>query len=517
MTTRTRKKAPPEPGVTPGGLQPPTPGSGWQNRITGHGQEPPEQLLANPLNWRTHPAFQQEAVIQTLNQIGWIQDVVVNQTTGHVIDGHLRVAVAISKGEPRVPVTYVQLSPDEEKLALATFDPLGALAVADRDLLAELLKDVSPFVEDDTLVKLLDDLGNGSLLQVGISGSLDDLVEEEKAPAPGLSAGGGVRLDEVGSEVTDQEPDALKELARRWGTAPGQTWLIPSGVTGGREHVLKIGDATSMADVGPLKAYLTRESVIVTSPPYGMGQAYEDGYTDLNPMVKRGPRDHRGPDQHGGRPTEEGIATWLQLMESFCATWAPLVGAAAINLADHTVAPEPGYGRHTFGDLVSICELAEWRYVATRMWVKPPMLGNNPYWLNSYKCIPEFEYVGFFSTPGKFPFKPVSERVPASEEWRFRARWEFGTVPSQQMAKGFHPAAFPVELPRRCTLLFTDPGGTVVDPFLGSGTTMVAAESLGRLCVGVEKDPIFAAMNLERMSRMGLSPRCVTPKATNGK
>ena len=163
---------------------------------------------------------------------------------------------------------------------------------------------------------------------------------------------------------------------------------------------------------------------------------------------------------------------------------------------------------------MKLAEDAGWKYVATRMWVKPPMLGNNPYWLNSYKTIPEFEYIGFFTSPGKFPFRPVSERVPQSEDWRFRSRWEFGTVPSQQMSKGFHPAAYPVELPRRCTLLFTDPGGTVVDPFLGSGTTVVAAESLGRLCVGVEKDPVFAAMALERLTRMGLSPRCISKNET---
>jgi len=484
--------------------------SHWKNRIVGQGEEPPDNLLANPLNWRVHPAFQQEAMIQALSQIGWVQRVIVNQTTGHVLDGHLRVAVAITKGEPAVPVSYVALSPDEERLVLATLDPLANLAVADQDLLKELLGQVSPFVTDDTLTKLLADLGNGQVLPVGATPDLDDLLKEETAPEPPLSPGGGIKLDEVGREIEDQEPDQLLELAKRWGTAPGQTWLIASGVTPGREHVLKIGSCTDRLTVDPLKPYLPKGAVIVTSPPYGMGQAYEAGYEGSHhgPITKRSAKDHRGPDQTGGRPTEAGIADWLQLMEAFCDVWAPRVHAAAINLADHTVAPTPGYGRHTYGDLVSIAELTGWKYVATRMWVKPPMLGNNPYWLNSYKCIPEFEYVGFFSTPGEFPFRPVSERVPASEDWRFRARWEFGTVGSQQMAKGFHPAAFPVELPRRCTLLFTDPGGTVVDPFLGSGTTMVAAESLGRLCVGVESDPVFAAMALERLTRLGLSPRC---------
>ena len=61
----------------------------WRNRIVGQGTEPPENLLANPQNWRVHPAFQQAAVMATLDEIGWIQQVVVNQVTGHVIDGQV--------------------------------------------------------------------------------------------------------------------------------------------------------------------------------------------------------------------------------------------------------------------------------------------------------------------------------------------------------------------------------------------------------------------------------------------
>jgi DNA modification methylase len=477
----------------------------WRNRITNQGEEPPENLLANPLNWRVHPALQQEAVRAALDEIGWIQRVVVNETTGHVIDGHLRVAVAISKGEKAVPVSYVRLSPDEERLALATFDPLGALAVADHDTLNQLLAEVRPYVADEALTKLLADLARGDLLPVGETPDLDGLLGgEEKAPEPSLSRAGGERLDEVAAEV-----EGLPDLVARWGVAPGQTWAIPSGTTPGQSHILVVDDCLEVEiESIPVGA------VIVTSPPYGMGQDYEVGpegvgqFQDTSaPPPKRGKGDRGSPDRKGGRPTDQGIAAWLELIERFAARWAPRVAAACINLADHTVAPTPGYGRHTYGDLVSVCELAGWRLVGTRIWHKGPVWGNNAYWLSTYKPVPEYEYVGLFMSPGAFPFKPVSERVPQSEEWRFRSLWGFPSVPSQQASKGFHPAAFPTELPRRCALLLTDPGGTVVDPFAGSGTTLVAAESLGRLGVAVEQDPAYAAMALERLSRLGLSPR----------
>ena len=75
----------------------------WRNRITGHGQEAPDQLLANPRNWRVHPKAQQEALAAVLDQVGWVQDVIVNQRTGHVVDGHARIALMGGVGRVRGP------------------------------------------------------------------------------------------------------------------------------------------------------------------------------------------------------------------------------------------------------------------------------------------------------------------------------------------------------------------------------------------------------------------------------
>ena len=106
--------------------------SAWRNRIVRDGYEAPDQLLANPMNWRVHPLHQQEKLEGVLSEVGWIQRVIVNEATGHVIDGHARVGLAISRGEPLVPVLYVDLTLEEERLVLATLDPIGALAGTDR-------------------------------------------------------------------------------------------------------------------------------------------------------------------------------------------------------------------------------------------------------------------------------------------------------------------------------------------------------------------------------------------------
>nr|MBA3627289.1 hypothetical protein [Chloroflexota bacterium] len=57
----------------------------------GHREEAPDQLLANPKNWRIHPASQQGALASVLDDVGWVGQVLVNRRTGHLVDGHLRV------------------------------------------------------------------------------------------------------------------------------------------------------------------------------------------------------------------------------------------------------------------------------------------------------------------------------------------------------------------------------------------------------------------------------------------
>lgn len=115
----------------------------WASRITGHADIAPDQLLANPRNWRTHPRAQQEALKGALDQVGWVQQVLVNQRTGHLVDGHLRVQLALRHGAPTVPVTYVDLSEEEEGLVLASLDPISAMAGRDDEQLRQLLAEIT--------------------------------------------------------------------------------------------------------------------------------------------------------------------------------------------------------------------------------------------------------------------------------------------------------------------------------------------------------------------------------------
>jgi hypothetical protein len=132
----------------------------FANRITRYAEVDPSTLAANPKNWRRHPPNQAAALAGVLSSVGYVQSVIVNERSGNIVDGHLRVELAVDRAEPFVPVAYVDLTDDEESLILATFDPLGALASTDAATLRGLLDTLS--TDDASLRSMLDGLASRS-------------------------------------------------------------------------------------------------------------------------------------------------------------------------------------------------------------------------------------------------------------------------------------------------------------------------------------------------------------------
>lgn len=110
-----------------------------------------------------------------------MQGVIVNKRTGYVLDGHLRAAIAISHGDKTIPVTYVDLDEAEESEILATIDPLAAMAVADKEQLDGLLRDVQS--GDAAVQQMLAELAeNNKLLAIDPDDPAPemDLLPDEK-------------------------------------------------------------------------------------------------------------------------------------------------------------------------------------------------------------------------------------------------------------------------------------------------------------------------------------------------
>ncbi|MFV2064256.1 MAG: hypothetical protein ACC726_12200, partial [Chloroflexota bacterium] len=157
-----------------------------------------------------------------LDEVGWVQQVLVNRTTGNVVDGHLRVELAISRDEPAVPVLYVELSEQEEALVLASLDPLSAMAAVDEDKLRELLAGVT-------------------IEQADLAAMMAGLVPPE--PKAGLT-----------------DPDAVPEVPVEPYVKLGDLYVLD-------EHRLLCGDATTEL---PRLMDGSRASCVWTDPPYGV-------------------------------------------------------------------------------------------------------------------------------------------------------------------------------------------------------------------------------------------------------
>jgi len=101
------------------------------------------------------------------------------------------------------------------------------------------------------------------------------------------------------------------------------------------------------------------------------------------------------------------------------------------------------------------------------------------------------EKLGKVSTIKRDEFLEFTKSV-----WRFDA---------ERARKVGHPAPFPVELPYRCIQLYTFKGDVVLDPFIGSGQTAIAALQTGRHYVGYEVDPEYARLSERRIAGLGAS------------
>jgi site-specific DNA-methyltransferase (adenine-specific) len=125
-----------------------------------------------------------------------------------------------------------------------------------------------------------------------------------------------------------------------------------------------------------------------------------------------------------------------------------------------------------------------------RVWAKDPAWANSRWHSLSYRAVDEVEYVFVLWRPG---ITKVDRRRLSPEEWRdwgSRGVWQIPSV----RANDDHEAKFPLELPRRLIHLLTDPGELVLDPFAGSGTTLVAAVELARSFLGFELVPEYARL-----------------------
>jgi DNA modification methylase len=176
-----------------------------------------------------------------------------------------------------------------------------------------------------------------------------------------------------------------------------------------------------------------------------------------------------------------------------------------INIGDQ-FARAAVYGRYKViplhAEFIAQCEQIGFDFMGAIIWQKKTtmntsggavIMGSYPYPPNGLVEL-DYEFILIFKKPGesKKVLKEVKEASKLSkEEWKeyYSGHWRFGGA--KQLG---HQAMFPEELPRRLIRMFTFQGDTVLDPFLGSGTTVKAALELGRNATGFEINENFLSL-----------------------
>lgn len=135
----------------------------------------------------------------------------------------------------------------------------------------------------------------------------------------------------------------------------------------------------------------------------------------------------------------------------------------------------------------SACESAGLRYVRTGAWVKPDampqMTGDRP--------AVGFEPATIFHAAGKMRWNGGGHT----------AVWTYGTT---RVGRPNHPCPKPEPLMCELVSSFTDAGDVVLDPFMGSGTTLVAAKRLGRKAIGIEREEKYCEVAAKRLAQEAL-------------
>lgn len=125
-----------------------------------------------------------------------------------------------------------------------------------------------------------------------------------------------------------------------------------------------------------------------------------------------------------------------------------------------------------------------------RIWKKDPAWANSRWTTNTLKAVSETEDLYIFWKAGEYEVNRSRLTEGEWKEWGYRQIWDIQSVRKNDD----HEAKFPDELARRVIKLYSDRGDLVLDPFLGSGTTAIAALKEGRRYIGIEKEEKYAAL-----------------------
>jgi len=419
-------------------------------------------LIPYARNSRSHSEAQVAQIAGSIREFGFTNPVLIDTDNG-IIAGHGRVMAAGKLGMDKVPcIRLAHLTETQKRAYIIADNKLALNAGWDDEMLA---------------------LELGELADLDFDMDLIGFTEDELA---------GILADETEIEPETEE-DETPEPPSDPVTTRGDIWKLGA-------HRILCGDCRDFQDVEKLLG-TNQINVVVTSPPYASQRKYDES-SGFKPI-----------------PPNEYVEWYRDVAANIMAKLAP-DGSYFCNIKEHC---DDGQRSLYVKDL-TLAHVREWgwRFVDEFVWKRGGVPGK---WANRFKN--QWEPIFHFSinsdiklihenvmheSEGAFDYSPDN---PKSKTGFFSNRGrndiakkgmalpgnvlEIGTEVGQTEV---HSAPYPVALPEFFIKAFSDAGDIIFDPFMGSGTTMIAAEKNGRTAFGTEISPQYCDVIVMRWQNL---------------
>jgi site-specific DNA-methyltransferase (adenine-specific) len=285
-------------------------------------------------------------------------------------------------------------------------------------------------------------------------------------------------MDPAGLPRVTPIPAALDASADR-----PQTGDVPQRVYEDALATVLRGDSARLLEASDLP----QVNLVVTSPPYALGVDYgQTGYADDQPYAHY----------------LEWVRTWAVTLLNVSAP----DGRACINIP---LDSNKGGKRAIYADYLRIFQEVGWTYQTSIVWNEQNISRRTAWgsWLSPsapFVTAPVEMIAVFYKDSFRRPAKDGRRGDITRDEflaWTL-GMWTFAGANPRRVG---HPAPFPEELPRRLIKIYSYPEDLVLDPFSGSGTTLVAAKRLGRSSLGVEINPKFCDLTVRNVQTVELA------------
>ena len=408
---------------------------------------PIEDLIPDPRNPRKHPRVQVRKIADSIETFGFNAPILVDKRS-QIVAGHGRYEAAMLLGRKWVPVLKLEhLTETQARAYMLADNQLADLSSWDDAGLALHLRELSELALDFDLEA------------IGF-----DLPEVD------------FRIQSLDSTDSADRADEFKNAEGPAVSIPGDLWLLG-------KHRLYCGDALDASTYGRLLAG-EKAAAVFTDPPYNVRI---DGNVCGSGAIK-----HREFAMASGEMSQEEFTAFLtRALELACENTVP--GATIYACMDWRHMSELlAAARATGCETLNLC-----------VWVK-----TNGGMGSLYRSRHELVFV---FRNGK---EPHVNNVQLGRFGRNRSNvWNYSGVNSfprkgRKNDLGFHPTVKPIAMVADAILDSTNLNDVVLDTFLGSGTTVLAAERAGRCCYGIELDPLYVDTTIVRWERLtGLQAR----------